>query len=240
MSPRVFQGACCGLALSGALGLACDQGAEEPPKSRVQAVLVEPGSTKVEPAREPARSGSGAAAGSSGGRAGSAAPAAPRPVLCDGQLETKASPFKPRVVPTRVSLDETVELAKDPLDHPEGRWTWINFWAAWCVPCKQELPLLFGWQKKLAGKVEFRFISLDDDERQLRDFLGREPPSGLTRSYWLPDGGVRQAWLQALKLDSEPELPLQLLIDPKGALRCRVQGAVEAEDLAALERIVRG
>jgi thiol-disulfide isomerase/thioredoxin len=225
-----------GLGLLAAFGLGCDQGAEEPPKSRVQAVLVEPGSSKVEPAPEPPRN----TAGSNGGRAGSANAKAPRPVLCDGQLQTKASPFKPRVAPTRVSLDETAELAKDPLDHAEGRWTWINFWAAWCVPCKQELPLLFGWQKKLAGKVEFRFISLDDDERQLRDFLGREPAEGLTRTYWLPDGGVRQAWLQALKLDSEPELPLQLLIDPKGALRCRVQGAVEPEDLAALERIVRG
>jgi len=231
MSSRTLSFGFSSLAFSAALGLGCDQSAEEPPKSRVQAVMVEPGSTKVEPAPEPSRN----AAGSGSGRA-----AAPRPVLCDGQLETKASPFKPRIVPTRVSLDETAELAKDPLEHAEGRWTWINFWAAWCVPCKQELPLLFGWQKKLAGKVEFRFISLDDDERQLRDFLGREPPSGLTRTYWLPDGGVRQAWLQALKLDSEPELPLQLLIDPKGALRCRVQGAVEAEDLAALERIVRG
>jgi thiol-disulfide isomerase/thioredoxin len=227
----------CGLSLA-ALALGCDQGAEEPPKSRVQAVLVEPGSTKVEPAAEPPRN----AAGGSGGRAASATPPAPRPLLCDGQLDAKAAAFKPKIAPTRVSLepDSESELSKDPLDHAPGRWTWINFWAAWCVPCKQELPLLFGWQKKLAGKVEFRFVSLDDDERQLRDFLGREPPGGLTRTYWLPDGGVRQAWLQALKLDSEPELPLQLLIDPKGALRCRVQGAVEAQDLATLERIVRG
>ena len=51
---------------------------------------------------------------------------------------------------------------------------------------------------------------------------------------------MRQAWLEALKLTSEPELPLQLLIDPNGMLRCRVQGAVEPADLATLERIVRG
>jgi thiol-disulfide isomerase/thioredoxin len=115
----------------------------------------------------------------------------------------------------------------------------VNFWAAWCVPCKQELPILFQWRKALANDVRFRFISLDDDERQLRDFLGREGAGGLTSSYWLPDGAVRQAWLQALHLESEPELPLQLLIDPNGMLRCRVQGAVEPRDLAALERIVR-
>jgi hypothetical protein len=62
----------------------------------------------------------------------------------------------------------------------------------------------------------------------------------LKSSYWLPDGATRQAWLEALSLKAEPELPLQLLLDPSGRVRCRVQGAVEAQDLAALERIIRG
>src|SRR5688572_20732953 len=149
--------------------LGCEQGDAEPPKSRVQAVLVEPGSQKVEPSAEPAKASSAA------GRSGTAAPSAPRPALCDGQLEDKGTAFKPRSAPVRVSTQVDTDLAKDPLDHAAGRWTWVNFWAAWCVPCKQELPLLFGWQKKLEGRVEFRYISLDDDERQLRDFLSREP-----------------------------------------------------------------
>ena len=207
--------------------LACDSGAESPPKSRVQAVLAEPGSAQVVPQPEPSK-------------AAQAAAPKPRPVLCDGQLDDKPLPFKPRSLPVRISLDATEALDRDPLERERGRWTWVNFWAAWCVPCKEELPLLFRWQKSLEKDVRFRFISLDDDERQLRDFLTRETADGLTRTYWLPDGGVRQAWLEALKLTSEPELPLQLLIDPNGMLRCRVQGAVEPANLATLERIVRG
>jgi thiol-disulfide isomerase/thioredoxin len=216
-----------------ALGLACDSADEAPPKSRVQAVLAEPGSARVEPGPEPS------SAGSSKPGPSTAARSKPRPALCDGQLDAKPTPFKPKSVPVRVSLEPTAELDKDPLERERGRWTWVNFWAAWCVPCKQELPILFQWRKSLATEVRFRFVSLDDDERQLRDFLSREGAGGLTSSYWLPDGGVRQAWLEALKLDAEPELPLQLLIDPNGMLRCRVQGAVEPGDLAALERIVR-
>lgn len=216
--------------------LACDAGDGSPPKSRVQAVLEEPGSTRVEPVPEPSKAGAPARAAS----ATRTAPERPRPVLCDGQLDAKPAPFRPRTAPVRVSLAPGEELDKDPLAREPGRWTWVNFWAAWCVPCKQELPLLFQWRKSLASDVRFRFISLDDDERQLRDFLAREGAGGLTSSYWLPDGAVRQAWLAALKLESEPELPLQLLIDPNGMLRCRVQGAVEPADLAALERIVRG
>jgi thiol-disulfide isomerase/thioredoxin len=161
-------------------------------------------------------------------------------VLCAGQLDEKSAPFKPKAAPQRISLDAAPELDRDPLERQRGRWTWVNFWAAWCVPCKEELPLLFRWQKALDGKVRFRFVSLDDDERQLRDFLQREGQGGLTSTYWLPDGALRQAWLSALGLSSEPELPLQLLIDPEGRLRCRVQGAVEADDLVALERIVQG
>jgi thiol-disulfide isomerase/thioredoxin len=217
---------------AGAAVLACDTGADAPPKSRVQAVLVEPGSAQVEPQPEPLKTPPG--------KAQSAAAAKPRPLLCDGQLDAKPTSFRPKALPVRVSRDASEELDRDPLERSRGHWTWVNFWAAWCVPCKEELPLLFHWQKSLEGQVHFRFISLDDDERQLRDFLARESADGLTRSYWLPDGGVRQAWLEALKLSAEPELPLQLLIDPNGMLRCRVQGAVEPADLQTLERIVRG
>jgi thiol-disulfide isomerase/thioredoxin len=215
------------------LSLACDPGGDAPAKSRVQAVLAEP-TTRVEPHPEPA-----SAAGTSG--AGAAArPKKPRPPLCDGQLEERAAPFKPRTTPTRVAREAGPELPKDPLQRSSGHWTWINFWAAWCVPCKEELPILFRWREALAERVDFRFVSLDDDERQLREFLAREPATGLTSTYWLPDGAVRQGWLEALGLSSEPELPLQLLIDPKGMLRCRVEGAIEPSDLAALERLTGG
>jgi hypothetical protein len=101
------------------------------------------------------------------------------------------------------------------------------------------LPILLRWRATLAEDLAVTFISLDDDERQLREFMAKQPAHGLTSSYWLPDGAARQAWLQALDLTTEPELPLQLLIDPKGAIRCRVEGAIEAQDLAVLERIVR-
>ena len=214
----------------GGLALGCDSSDPAPAKSRVQAVLAESGKGNVEPHPEP-----------------SAVPAAGTPsagpekraLLCDGQLEAKPTAFKPHTTPARVAVESAPALPKDPLQHPSGHWTWINFWAAWCVPCKEELPVLFRWREKLADRVEFRFVSMDDDERQLREFLAREPATGLTSSYWLPDGAVRQGWLEALGLRSEPELPLQLLIDPKGMLRCRVEGAIEPSDLGTLERLIR-
>jgi thiol-disulfide isomerase/thioredoxin len=215
--------------LAGALCCGCeDAGDAAPAKSRVQAVLAEPGAAtaapqldRVTPVSEPA------------------APARARPPLCDGQLERRPEAFAPKRVPSQISLEPGVSLPADPLAGTGARWTWVNFWAAWCVPCKQELPILLRWRAKLAQHLAITFISLDDDERQLREFLTKQPVDGLTSSYWLPDGATRQAWLQALDLTTEPELPLQLLIDPKGAIRCRVEGAIEAQDFAMLERIVR-
>ena len=144
-----------------------------------------------------------------------------------------------RLSPEQQASGARAPLPKDPL--PKSKlWTWVNFWAAWCVPCKAELPLLLGWQQKLQSQLSFVFVSLDDDSRQLASFLDAQPDTGLHQTYWLPEGEQRTAWLDALELDAEPELPLQLLLDPQGNVRCRIQGAVEAEDLKALQSILNG
>jgi thiol-disulfide isomerase/thioredoxin len=217
--------------------LACDSSADIPSKSRVQSVLAEP---------EPPGVGAGAAAAAPPATVTPVAeprPAPPRPPLCEGQLTGKARAFKPALPPRQLS--EAAEgaaaegaLPVDVLKAARGHWLWLNFWAAWCVPCREELPLLFSWQEQLGERVTFAFVSMDDDERQLRAFLEKQPPSGLRRTHWLPDGAVRTAWLDALGLEAEPELPFQVLIDPKGMLRCRVGGAVEAKDLPILRQIV--
>lgn len=208
----------------------CDSSADAPAKSRVQAVLAEaagapgtaaPAPAQITPTPEPA-------------------PAKPRPPLCEGQLANKPKPFKPALLPRQLAREgeKAGELPDDPLKAARGHWLWLNFWAAWCVPCREELPLLFDWQQKLGERISFAFFSIDDDERQLSAFLDKQPATGLTRTQWLPDGAVRKAWLEALGIDTEPELPFQALIDPEGMLRCTVGGAVEAKDLPVLEQIV--
>jgi thiol-disulfide isomerase/thioredoxin len=206
---------------------ACDTGAPSPARSRVQdAVLAQPesaaaaGAASVTPTSEPAAK-------------------KPHIPLCEGQLGDKPQPFKPKRQPTRVSVQGAPELAQAPVSSARQRWTWINLWAAWCVPCKEELPMLLGWQQRLSGRLDFAFISLDDDERQLRDFLEHQPNDGLRSTYWLPDGEIRRAWLDTLNAKTEPGLPLQLFIDPSGMLRCRVEGAVDPKDFGVLERIVQ-
>ena len=122
-----------------------------------------------------------------------------------------------------------------------GGYTWVNFWAAWCAPCKEEIPRLFRFQQELAKSspgFKLDFVSLDDDERQLTGFLAGQPPSGLRRSFWLKEGKEREEWLKAAGLENDPALPFHLLFDPKGKLRCVVKGALEDSDLASLKALV--
>jgi thiol-disulfide isomerase/thioredoxin len=118
-----------------------------------------------------------------------------------------------------------------------GKWVWINLWAAWCGPCKEEMPRLLGWQEKLRAAgvlIDLAFVSLDDDERQLHRFLETQPANGVRASYWLAEGGGRTAWLGGLNLKETPELPVQALVSPTGEVACVIQGAVEEGDYPAI------
>ncbi|HET6346671.1 MAG TPA: TlpA disulfide reductase family protein [Myxococcota bacterium] len=47
-----------------------------------------------------------------------------------------------------------------------GRPVVLNFWATWCVPCRQEMPeLAAAWQARRAGGLEVLAVNLTDQER---------------------------------------------------------------------------
>ena len=166
------------------------------------------------------------------------APAAPRN-LCAGDGNARGR-VVPKTLPVRVEAPGASRLrAGSPL--ARGGWTWINFWAAWCAPCKEEMPRLLAWQNRLADggtPVYIAFVSLDDDERQLEQFLGQQGADGVRASYWLADGPARAAWLSSLKMKSAPELPQHALVDPAGHVRCFIEGAIEPADYAEIAALV--
>jgi len=171
----------------------------------------------------------------------SAAPAAPKKPrsLCAGKPSEAGRPLPKKHV-SRASAKGAPELPES-LPVTSGKWTWLNFWAAWCAPCKEEIPRLLGFEQKLqASGAAFRlaFVSLDDDERQLHDFLDGQPSTGLHASYWLKEGSEREDWLKGAGQNPDAPLPFHLLVDPKGKIRCAVQGAVDDADYAEISGIV--
>ena len=164
--------------------------------------------------------------------AGSAAPARQ---LCTGK--------EPRPAPKGTLKTAAAEGATAPppsLALGVGKWTWINLWAAWCGPCKEEIPRLVAWQEKLRAAgvmLDLAFVSLDDDERQMRRFLDAQPANGVRATYWLPEG-ERPGWLGALGLKGTTQLPVQALVAPSGQVACVIEGAVEDRDYPALASFV--
>lgn len=237
-----------GICSSVALALVGCDGKDEKPvpsasRERSQAVVV------AEPASNPA------------GASAPTTPAhAPTEKAAEGSAEGGAKPAerKPRTLceprtgkaRRKVSSSAKIERAEAsgekalgaPFPVGQGEVTWVNFWAAWCVPCREEIPRLVAWEKKLVGEgLPFRvvFVSLDDDERQLREFLEKQPGEGLRRTYWLREGAQREEWLTQVGMDPDPRLPIHLLVSAVGEAHCVIEGAIEDEDFDEARRIVR-
>ncbi|HZU32926.1 MAG TPA: TlpA disulfide reductase family protein [Candidatus Angelobacter sp.] len=52
-----------------------------------------------------------------------------------------------------------------------GRVVLVNFWAAWCAPCAEEVPQFIALQKKYQDQgLQVIGFSVDDDATELRDF----------------------------------------------------------------------
>lgn len=103
----------------------------------------------------------------------------------------------------------------------------LNFWATWCPPCVEEMPLLDQFYRENAGNG-WQVVGLAIDQAEpVRQFLARLPvsfPIGLAAQ-----GG--QELSRALG-NLAGGLPFTVVVGADGALRQRRMGRVTAADLA--------
>jgi len=110
-----------------------------------------------------------------------------------------------------------------------GDVVYVDFWASWCGPCRQSMPLLESMQQKYA-KRGFRVIGVNKDVSvaDARRFL-RQVPVGFTLVH---DGGDKLA--QAFDVKA---MPSGYLVDRRGVVRFVHRGFTSASE-AALEQEV--
>lgn len=109
------------------------------------------------------------------------------------------------------------------LDAFPGKVVFINYWAEWCAPCREEIPALNQFQQRYADQVQVLGVNFDgaqsEELRRQEEALGVAFPT----------------------LDSDPRidlgvpppqgLPETLVLDKRGRLAQRLTGPQELEDL---------
>jgi thiol-disulfide isomerase/thioredoxin len=103
-----------------------------------------------------------------------------------------------------------------------GRVVVVNFWASWCLPCLDELPMLnAAWVRYQAEGVLF-FGAVLDDQPSAQRVLAR-----LGISYPNGDG---EAWRQRLKVSA---LPTTIIINAAGEVIASHVGRLDPAWLSA-------
>lgn len=121
-----------------------------------------------------------------------------------------------------------------------GGWRWFNVWATWCAPCIDEMPLLAAWQKTLSGeglKVDLVFISADDSDQVLDEYRKKHPQT--PASLRIDKADSLPTWLDAIGLGANAPIPVHMLVDPAGKVRCVRAGQVKESDLPAVRSILK-
>ena len=107
-----------------------------------------------------------------------------------------------------------------------GKVVLVDFWASWCGPCRQSLPLYNGLQADFpAGDFAILAIGLDENAADARAFLHEHPVKYAALQN--PQGDVAQAF--GLK-----GMPSSYLIDRSGVVRYARAG-FEPADIDALK-----
>jgi peroxiredoxin len=120
------------------------------------------------------------------------------------------------------------DAAGDPVTAADfdGQALLLNFWATWCAPCVEEMPMLSRLQRDYAGqKLQVVGIAVDDAvrARSFADDLGLDYPLLF---------GTGEAMLVGRRYgNASGMLPYSVLIDAAGVVRWTHLGAVSREQL---------
>ncbi len=143
-----------------------------------------------------------------------------------------------RLTPREAAADAETTLWAMTWERPEGgtlaaadfrgRPLLVNFWATWCPPCVEELPLLDRFYRERQGSGWVVLALAIAQPSAVRQFLQRQPlsfPVGLAGF-----GGTELARAMG---NATGALPFSVVLDRAGRIAQRKLGQVHAQDLRA-------
>ena len=110
-----------------------------------------------------------------------------------------------------------------------GKVVLVNFWATWCVPCRDEMPSMQRLKEKLAGMpFEVLAVNLDEPEARVRKFLSQMKVDFTVLLD--PEMKAAKAWNARI-------LPASFVIGPDGRIRYSVVGELDWSHDQVVSRI---
>ena len=92
----------------------------------------------------------------------------------------------------------------------------VDFWASWCIPCIQEVPLLKKLQEKYKNQgLQIVGVSVDSDREKWQGALDKHQPEGIQIS-------ELKGWESTARVDYGVQaIPFTVLIDASGKILAR-------------------
>lgn len=104
-----------------------------------------------------------------------------------------------------------------------GKWTFIDFWASWCGPCRSAIPHVRKLREQYAGKMNVYSISCDEEESAWRKAMEQE------KMEWTQLRLNPEQLAEASKLYFISAIPRLILLDPMGRIVCSTNSPDEID-----------
>jgi thiol-disulfide isomerase/thioredoxin len=149
-----------------------------------------------------------------------------------------------KVVAAPPVLGQTPDGKPFSLADAKGQVVFVNFWATWCPPCREEMPSMLQLGRELSarhpGKFKMVAVSVDDGWPEVRQFFAGRMPGGVdvlldqdqaaTKEYYcVARGGCPDSF----------KFPETYIVDASGKLVSYVIGPRDWSDPAALRYFER-
>jgi thiol-disulfide isomerase/thioredoxin len=151
-----------------------------------------------------------------------------------------------RPAPAPPVLGTTSDGKPFTLAEARGQVVFVNFWATWCPPCRDEMPSMLQLGRDLAvrhpGKFRMVAVTVDDGWPEVMKFYGGRLPTGIDVVHDPDQKATRDYFCLARGACPESfKFPETYVVDASGKLVSYVVGPRDWNDPAArafLERLI--